>query len=156
MAGSCDARHHAWPLFLETHAVLVELLGRELEAEADLPLTWFEVLIKLNDAPEGRLRMNDLADSLYLSKSGVTRLVDRMADAGLISRASCAQDRRVVYAQITKKGRTRFERAAPIAFRGVNEHFGAHLSATEERALISAFTKIVRAARAAHRTRAAS
>ena len=148
MRADCDERHHAWPLFLEAYAVVVDLLDSELRRERGLPLAWFDVLVALAGAPEGRLAMNQLSDSVLLSKSGVTRLVDRMARAGLVARASCPSDRRVVFARLTPQGRVAFRRAAPVAFRGVAEHFAAHLSAAEEQALAAAFTRMIRAGRA--------
>ncbi|CAN5659151.1 MarR family transcriptional regulator [soil metagenome] len=145
MGHSCDERHHAWPLLLKTITVLLETLDAELQREQELPLTWFDVLVHLADAPEGRMRMNQLSESVLLSKSGVTRLVDRMEKAGLITRAPCAADRRVVYATLTPKGRAAFRRAAPAAFRGVREHFSSHLTAAEERALTAALERMLAA-----------
>jgi DNA-binding MarR family transcriptional regulator len=140
---SCDERHHVWPLFLKTYSLLVETLDAELETEGGLPLSWFDVLVLLADAPDGRVRMNELSESVLLSKSGVTRLVDRMEKAGLVTRGACAADRRVVYAVITHKGRAAFRRAAPVAFRGVEEHFARHLTPSEERALTSLLRRVL-------------
>lgn len=145
MNNACDGRHFAWPLFLRTYSVLMDRLEDELRSEGGLPLAWFDVLAQLQDAPDGRMRMQDLADSVLLSKSGLTRLVDRMANEGLLDRVSCPADRRVVYAATTTKGRKAFQKAAPIAARGVQEHFAAKLTSTEEKALASAFKKILRA-----------
>jgi DNA-binding MarR family transcriptional regulator len=145
MGRSCDERDHVWALFLKTYSVLIETLDAELKRERGLPLTWFDVLIQLVDAPRGRLRMNDLSDSLLLSKSGATRLVDRMESAGLIARSSCATDRRVVFATLTPEGRAAFRRAAPVAFRGVEEHFTRHLGAAEKRSMSAAFERVLRA-----------
>ena len=150
--GTGDRRHHTWPLFLKTHSVLVETLDAELQAERGMPLTWFDVLVHLADAPNGKMRMNELSDSVLLSKSGVTRLVDRMERAGLIARGACPTDRRVVYAVITPRGRAAFRKAAPVAFRGVDEHFARHLTPAEERALTSFLTRVLRTAEA-HRGR---
>ena len=155
MSQPCDGRDEAWPLFLRTYAVLVERLEEELQTERDLPLTWFDVLAQLEGAPEGRLRMHDLAESILLSKSGMTRLVDRMERAGLIERASCETDRRVVYAAITAEGRKRFAAAAPVAVRGVENYFTAPLNRTEKAALMSALNKILDATAARSEERAA-
>ena len=149
MDNACDGRHFAWPLFLRTYGVLVDRLGAELQAERNLPLAWFDVLAQLQGAPDGKMRMQDLADSVLLSKSGLTRLVDRMAKDGLLDRTACAVDRRVVYATITSKGRREFQKAAPIAARGVREHFASQLTRAEEKALASAFRKILDAEEAA-------
>ena len=145
---TCDERHTAWPLFLRTYTTLVDILESELQRERKLPLAWFDVLVHLQDRPDGRMKMNELADTILLSKSGLTRLVDRMERAGLIKRTACATDRRVVYAEITSRGRDEFAAAAPIAFAGVKIHFTASLTREELSALESALAKILRAARA--------
>ena len=94
----------AWRAFLDAHAALVAVLERELLEERDLPLTFYDVLVQLSEAG-GRMRMSDLAGSLLLSRSGVTRLVDRMADAGYVAREACASDGRGFYAVLTPAGR---------------------------------------------------
>ena len=142
-AGGGEGRLAPWRLFLQAHSTLVERLERELREQRDLPLTWYEVLLHLAAAPDGRLRMTDLAGSLLLSKSGVTRLVDRMEGAGLVARGTCDSDRRGSFAMLTDRGRALQRKAAPVHLRGVEEHFLAHLSPEEARALTSAFTKIL-------------
>jgi DNA-binding MarR family transcriptional regulator len=146
MSDKCtDERHRAWPLFLKAHAGLVEVLDHELQREKNLPLSWFDVLVQLASADEGRLPMHELADRVLLSKSGVTRLVDRMERAELIERTACPTDRRIIYATITKKGRSVFDDAASVAYRGVEEHFTSFLSASEIAALERGLKKIVEA-----------
>ena len=144
----CDDRDQAWPLFLATYGTLIEILEHELQTERGLPLTWFDVLIQLSFQPHGRMRMQDLADRVLLSKSGVTRLVDRMTKAGLIARVPCETDRRVVFAELTSEGRAKLTEASPVAFRGVAEHFTQHLGRAEHDAIMSGFRKILDAARA--------
>ena len=124
------------------HASLVDVLSRELEAECQLPLAWYEVLLHLNWAPERRLRMRELAASVLLSKSGITRLVDRMEAAGLVERVSCPRDRRGSYAVLTEAGRRSFKKAGPIHLRGVSEHFAAHVSDAEARTLANLLWRI--------------
>jgi DNA-binding MarR family transcriptional regulator len=136
-------RLRAWRLFIQSHAYLVEVLNRELKAAEDLPLTWYEVLLFLSRAPERRLRMTELAGSVLLSKSGLTRLVDRMVDAGLIERTTCPTDRRGVFVVLTDRGMEKFAAAAPVHLRGIEEHFMRHVTAGEAGALESALTKIV-------------
>jgi DNA-binding MarR family transcriptional regulator len=89
------------------------------------------LLMRLEEAPEQRLRMADLSRSLLLSKSGVTRLVDRLVERGLVERAACPSDRRVVYAGLTDKGRRAVAEAAPLLVAGVVEHLGRHLTGNE-------------------------
>jgi DNA-binding MarR family transcriptional regulator len=135
-------RLEAWSAFLHAHAQVVNNLEAELEAERGLPLTWYEVLLFLNKAPGG-LRMNDLADALVLSRSGLTRVIDRMVTAGLVERAECSTDRRGVMAVITPNGRRALKDASPIHMRGVKEHFTDHLSGSEARTLRRVFRKIL-------------
>jgi DNA-binding MarR family transcriptional regulator len=132
----------AWLGFLRVHAALVDVLGRELEREAGLPLSWYDVLVQLSIAPGGRLRMQDLAGAVVLSKSGLTRLVDRMETAGLVGRTSCPSDRRGTFAEITPAGVKVLEEARPTHHRGIEEHFAAHLGQREVAALRRATDKL--------------
>jgi DNA-binding MarR family transcriptional regulator len=133
----------AWRSFLQAHAVVTEALGRELEAERDLPLSFYEVLLHLHEAPHGRLRMAELAERILLSKSGLTRLVDRMEEAGLVERAECPTDRRGIEAAITPVGRQTLREAAPVHLRGIEEHFASRLSAQEAETIERSLRKIV-------------
>ena len=102
-------------------------LSRLLGAGPGLAPDEVELLMLLADAPERRLRMIDVSESLRLSKSGVTRLVDRLQERGLVVRAACPSDRRVVYAGLTEQGTTVLEAAAPIFVSGLMEHLGGRL-----------------------------
>jgi DNA-binding MarR family transcriptional regulator len=145
--GAAPDRLAPWRLFLQAHAALVERLERDLRQRRDLPLTWYEVLLHLTRVPEGRMRMTDLASSLLLSKSGVTRLIDRMEEAGLVTRDTCPSDRRGSFAVVTDRGRAVQKKAAPVHLRGVEEHFLDHLTPAEARTLTSALEKVLVAAR---------
>jgi DNA-binding MarR family transcriptional regulator len=143
-----------WKLFLQAHSAVLDALEHDLRDRVGLPLTWYEVLIRLTAAPGGRMRMTDLAESLLLSKSGVTRLVDRMEASGLVERGVCSSDRRGSFAVITQKGRAVQRKAAPVHLRGVEELFLGHLSAPERRAIIAGLTKVLAAVK--HPSRLAS
>jgi DNA-binding MarR family transcriptional regulator len=136
---------NAWEGFLRAHAGLMEVLERELQDGVGLPLTWYDVLVQLSAAPEGRLRMQDLAAAIVLSKSGLTRLVDRLEQNGFVVRVSCPSDRRGTFAQITPAGRRALEEASPVHLRGVREHFAEVLSAREIAVLRSAASKLLTA-----------
>jgi DNA-binding MarR family transcriptional regulator len=142
------AQLSAWRLLLEAHAKVTELLERELVAERGLPLSRYDVLLNLAEAPEGRLRMQELSASVLLSKSGLSRLVDRMVEAGLVRRERCEDDRRGWFAVLTDQGRSALRRAAPVHLRGIQEHFTRHLEPEEVQAMTTALTKVVAAARA--------
>src|SRR5689334_9795188 len=107
-----DPRYMAWRLMLEAHAATIELLSKELEAECGMPIAWYDVLFHLNEADGGRLRMIDLARSVLLSKSGLTRLVDRMETEGLVVRQVAADDRRSFEVSMTAAGKERYRKAA--------------------------------------------
>ena len=136
-------RLEAWMLFLQVHTRLLQRLEGELEAESRLPLTWYDVLVQLSAAPGQRLRMSDLFHALLLSKSGLTRRIDRMEASGLVSREGCPGDRRGVYAVLTPAGREALVAAAPIHLRGIQEHFGRHLTDIEIVVLREALQKIL-------------
>jgi len=137
-------RLDAWRAFLRTHATVVAALGAELEAERDLPLPWYDVLVSLSDAG-GRLRMQELAARVLFSRSGLTRLIDRMVGAGLVNRERCEDDRRGTFAVLTPTGARRLREAAGVHLRGVDDHFTSHLSDADVRGLRAALEKILRA-----------
>ena len=136
-----DAALRVWADFLRVHATLVDVLGRELMDGAGLPLTWYDVLIQLHEAG-GRLRMQELAAAVVLSKSGLTRLVDRLERAGYVARVSCASDRRVTFAEITDAGRSELMRARPIHLLSIARHFAGPLPAAELDGLRLALTTL--------------
>jgi DNA-binding MarR family transcriptional regulator len=113
----------AWRGLLRVHSALVRDLDADLRAAHDLSLQEYEVLLVLDGAPEQRMRMSDLAASALLSQSGLTRLVDRLAEAGSVARTRCQADRRGLNAELTDVGRTRLEEARPTHLEGVRRGF---------------------------------
>lgn len=126
-----DARLATWSTFLRAHAKVVRALEGELQAEQDLPLTDYDVLVQLSAADDRRLRMSDLADRLLLSRSGATRLVDRLVADGLVERVTCESDRRGQWASLTDTGYRRLREASPTHLRGVARHFLDRFDADE-------------------------
>ena len=120
----------AWSGFLRTHARLVRELDEELRAEHGMPLGTFDVLIQLSRAPDARLRMRDLADAIVLSRSGLTRLVDRLERDGLVRREKCGDDARGSWAVLTPEGRRALDEATPTHLGGVRRRF---LSALDDK-----------------------
>ncbi|MBA3654819.1 MAG: MarR family transcriptional regulator [Actinobacteria bacterium] len=131
----------AWIAFLRAHRRVLEHLEAELRGEHGLSLSEYEVLLHLSRAPRNRLRMGELAANVLVTPSGLTRLADRMADAGLIARRPCPEDRRVSYLVLTAAGRKRFEAAAPTHVRGVQEHFAGYLGG-DTAAVLAALSRI--------------
>jgi len=121
----------AWRGLLAAHAALIARLDAELEREHGLPLTSYEVLLYLADAEGGHLRMGELADRLLLSRSGITRLVDRLERQGMIERERCEDDGRGFNAVLTAAGRRKLDAARPAHLGGVRRHFLAQLEPGE-------------------------
>ena len=142
-----QSRLNAWHAFLVAHAALEPILNRELEAACGLPLRWFDVLVQLHAMPHKRLSMTELANAVLLSKSGLTRLVDRIEEAGLVQRASAPGDRRSLLIVLTPSGEKIFKRAAPIHEDGIRRHFAAHIRDNEATAVEGALGRIAAAAR---------
>jgi DNA-binding MarR family transcriptional regulator len=132
----------AWRGFLRAHADVVRGLDDELQAEHGLPLTSYEVLLYLVEAPARRLRMSELASSLLLSQSGVTRLVDRLERGGLVRRERCDSDGRGFFAVLTPAGLARFRAARPTHLAGIRSRFLDRLSDDDQRALRSAWERL--------------
>jgi DNA-binding MarR family transcriptional regulator len=141
--GPRDPRLETWRSFLVAHAQIRRQLERELQAEQSLGLGEYEVLLLLARADDRQLRMSELADRLGLSRSGVTRLVDRLEAADLVKRASCDTDRRGWWATLTDAGYERLRRAAPIHLRGVGEHFLDRIPPAELDALQRTLDRVI-------------
>jgi DNA-binding MarR family transcriptional regulator len=118
-----DEELAAWGGLLRTHAQLVRELDAELSAAHGLPLSSYEVLLKLAGAAGGRMRMSEIADAVLLSRSGLTRLIDRLDREGLVQREACHDDARGQWAVLTERGRSRFTEAQQTHLAGVRRRF---------------------------------
>ena len=136
-------RFQAWLNLLQTYSVVSAKLEAQLDAACGLSLAEHEVLLRLAHAPEGHLRMYDLSDLLLLSKSGITRLVDRLEKRALVAREMSDADRRVIHARLTDEGRDVVERAKPVLARSVEAFFSAHLSDADIAGLRSALKRVL-------------
>ena len=134
-------RLRAWRLYFESALALVDVLDVELEREAGIPLRWYDTLVHLEDTPDG-LRMNELAEQILYSKSGFTRVVDRMEEAGLVQRVRPESDRRSILVVLTDQGRNTMEQARRHHRHGIEQHFSRHLSDTDIKALTRALEKL--------------
>ena len=132
----------AWRGMLRAHAELTRALDAELAREHKLPLSSYEVLLFLADAPDGRMRMSELAESVLLSRSGLTRLVDRLEREGLLKRERCESDARGLFAEITPAGRELFDAARRTHLDGVRALFLDRFSRDELRTLGALWQKL--------------
>lgn len=112
----------AWRAFLVAHSRATRRLEDELIEVHDLPLAWYDVLVQLAEAPDRRLRMSDLAGAVLLSRSGVTRLVDRLEREGLVARIKCRDDARGTFTVLTQAGLARLRDASGTHLDGVRRH----------------------------------
>ena len=143
-----QGREEAWRALITAHAAAVERIERGLLEAGLPPLSWYDVLLELSAAPGCRLRMHELAGAVVLSRSGLTRLVDRLEKAGLLRRAPDPADGRGSFAVLTDEGAGMRERMWPVYAKGIAEHFGAHVSDEEAEVLSRALGRVRAAARA--------
>jgi DNA-binding MarR family transcriptional regulator len=134
-------RLRAWRLFCESALALLDLLDTELQQSVGIPQRWYDVLVHLEESPEG-IPMNELADQILYSKSGFTRVVDRMEEAGLVRRSRPAHDRRTILVVITDKGTETMEHARRHHRDGIQRHFAQHLTSADIKALTRALEKV--------------
>jgi DNA-binding MarR family transcriptional regulator len=117
-----DPRITTFGRLIEAHALLTKRLGDELEATVGLPLLWYAVLLIVGRSANGFRPMNELIDATAFTSGGVTRLVDRMEQAGFVERRPCPTDRRVVYVFLTEQGWAMLQRATEVHLRGIQAH----------------------------------
>jgi DNA-binding MarR family transcriptional regulator len=130
-----------WRVFLECGYALIDILDAELQAEARMTLRWYDVLVNLEEV-EHPLRMNELASRILASKSGLTRVIDRMAEAGLVERQRPRDDRRAIEVVMTPAGAQALQAARLVHRRGIYEHFAQHLDDRKFAALLDALEPV--------------
>ena len=126
-----DLRNSVWRLFLTAHVKLLSCIEQKLSVAGLPSLEWYDVLLTLKEAPDYRLRLSDLADKVLLSRSNLTRLVDRLEKAGLLRREPCPNDRRGTWAVLTEAGLAMQRQMWPVYAEGIAEYFGCCLDDTE-------------------------
>ena len=134
-------RLRCWRLYVESALALIDVLDTELQEAAGIPQRWYDVLVHLEESPDG-IAMNELADQILYSKSGFTRVVDRMEEAGLVRRVRPPHDRRSILVLLTDRGTETMERARLHHRAGIDRHFCQHLTDADITALTRALEKI--------------
>ena len=132
-----------WGALLKVHAALVPRLDRELQDTHGLPLTWYDVLLELNNAPDRRLTMGQLGSVAAVSRTRVSRVVDELMRAGLVTRESNPHDGRSAFAALTPPGRAALRKAAPTYVAAVHREFADHLTGHETEVLAGALRKVL-------------
>jgi DNA-binding MarR family transcriptional regulator len=138
-----EGEQRVWRTLIVATGSLMASLDAELQADHNMSLAEYEVLVGLSEAPNRAMRMSDLAAVLHLSPSGLTRRLDALVRRGWVRREKCGSDRRGSFAVLTDEGFTRLENAAPTHVRGVREHFLSHLSARQLADLGSALDAVM-------------
>ena len=141
MSSPSPERLRAWRLYLESALALIDVLDTEMERDSGLPVRWYDVLIHLEDAPDG-VRINEIAGRILYSKSGLTRVIDAMEKAGLVRRFRPEHDRRSILVLLTEQGRETMERARHHHRRWIEENFSRHLTDNDIKALVRALEKL--------------
>ena len=121
----------SWVAFLRSHAAITRELSAQLQREHDLTLNDYEVLLHLSHADGGRMRRVDLAQTVLLTASGITRLLEGLERAGYVCKETCASDARVSYAKLTEAGHEKLRAAGVTHLRGIDEQFVSRYSESE-------------------------
>lgn len=138
-----DGHLEAWRKYYVAFWRIFAAIEADLQAAGLPSLSWYDVLYELYLAPGRHLRMNELARSALLSRSGLTRLVDKLVQEGLIERQACPQDGRVQHAQLTEKGVGVLRKIWPVYRAGIARYFAPHLTDAEARTFASALGRVV-------------
>lgn len=136
----------AWRSFLRAHAAVISAIEHELDRKGLIPLIWYDVLVAISSAPGRKIRMSSLANELVLTRSGATRLVDKLETAKLVQRKSVFEDGRGAVATLTPAGREALRAAWPVYARGINQLFLSHLSARDVNTFARVFDRVRQAA----------
>ena len=142
-AGAASVSTETWALFLSAHSVLVGAMESRLKDAGMPPLAWYDVLWILERAPDQRLRMSALADQLVLTRFNVTRLVDRLVEAGLVARRQTKEDGRGSYAVLTAKGRALRGQMWTVYRPAIVDLFNRHLSSAQHVEMQSAMRRLL-------------
>lgn len=137
------AHRGAWVGLLFVHSRLLRQIDARLEKADVISLDVYDLLLMLEESPKGRLRMSELAERVLISRSGMTRFVDRLEKDGLLKREPDAKDRRSMYAVVTKKGLKERERAWPVYSKAIQELFASKLSEDEARQLSDTLKRFI-------------
>ena len=129
-----------WRSFVECSTVVLDVLDEELQADAGLSLSWYDLLVRLEE--DDGMRMNQIAERILFSKSGLTRMVDRMEEAGLVRRERPADDRRVIRVWMTPHGTATLRAARKVHHRGIQRHYVGHLAAADLDAIAAVLAKL--------------
>ena len=134
-----------WLAFLRSSHAIKQRLAEDMRRVNRISIGWYDVLVHLYHSPHEGLQMQDLAERVLMSSSGLTRLLDRMIEKGLVKRETCAEDRRVIFAVLTEKGQARIEELLPQHQQRIHDYFIQHLTEAEIDVMIPALERVLKA-----------
>ena len=134
-----------WLAFLHAFQKISRRLAGDMRRVNRLSIGWYDVLVNLYHSPGERLRMQELAERVLMSSSGLTRLLDRMIEEGLVRRELCATDRRVIFAVLADAGRERLKEILPQHQQRIHDYFLQHLTAEEVAVMGPALERVLAA-----------
>jgi len=137
-----DPSLETWEQFLRAHSAITRRLDADLVAEHGISLSDYDVLLQLARAPDGQLRPTELSERVLLTRSGITRLLNRLEKQALVDRHPCPQDGRVTYAAITPAGEAKLREARPTHLQGIRQRFSDRVDRQEADQLASVFARL--------------
>lgn len=132
----------AWTELIRTQQQLLDKIENDLKDKNFPPLTWYDVLLELSKAPDKKIRISELGEKVLLTRSNITRLVDRLEKQSLVTRENCPDDRRGYYACLSEKGEKLKSSMWPVYKDGINQYFSSKLSESEQRLLLETLKKL--------------
>lgn len=136
-----ESRSRMWRLFRTTYVTVTEQIEKDLEQAGLPPLLWYSVLWTLERTPDQEMRLHELAEEVFLSRSNITRLIDRLEAAGLLCRKRCSMDRRGAYAALTEDGLAMRKKMWAVYSEGIAKYFTNHLNEEEVQVLDAVFDR---------------
>lgn len=145
MAQLDSAQNSVWRLFLTAHTRLVDRVEQDFIQAGLPPFEWYDMLIALKQAPDQRLRLSELAETLLVTRTNVTRLADRLEKAELIYRETCQSDRRGAFAILTEAGLAMQQKMWTVYAQSIAQYFGRHLTEKDIKTFTKALTTMLAA-----------
>lgn len=135
----------AWRALLLAHSAALRAIEADVRDAGEVPLTWYDVLLELNSAPQRRLRMRELSDRVVLSRTRISRLVDTMVEAGLVTKEADDSDARVTWARLTPDGRRALRKTAPAYLDAIDRHFSRYIDESQRDQVAAALLRVAEA-----------
>lgn len=145
MNGLEEEQLSVWRAFVNAHAAVIERIEKDLSEQRKIPLTTYDVLVALYQSPDKKLRMTDLAKKVVITRSGLTRVIERLEREGFVTRERTEEDRRGAFAILTREGKKAFLATWPTYADGISNYFLSVLDEEERKIIGKGLAKVYRA-----------